>query len=128
MRRATCPNRWSTIATSSGLRRSRMRRASAARSLGAIATYRGNIAQAGDRLIDVWWRPLASPSPWNLAMPSPRPVVQTNVRHFAINADDMARARRFYERVFGWRFDAWGPPNFFMITTGSDQDPGIIGS
>lgn len=61
-------------------------------------------------------------------MPSPRPVVQTNVRHFAINADDMARARRFYERVFGWRFDAWGPPNFFMITTGSEQDAGISGS
>jgi len=61
-------------------------------------------------------------------MPSPRPAVSTNVRHFAINADDMARARRFYERVFGWRFEAWGPPNFFMITTGSEQDPGIIGS
>ncbi len=28
-----------------------------------------------------------------------------NVRHFAINADDLSRARRFYERVFGWTFD-----------------------
>ena len=25
-----------------------------------------------------------------------------NVAHFAINADDVARAKRFYERVFGW--------------------------
>jgi predicted enzyme related to lactoylglutathione lyase len=61
-------------------------------------------------------------------MPSPRPAVATNVRHFAINADDMRRARRFYERVFGWRFDAWGPPDFLMISTGTERDPGIIGS
>ena len=41
-----------------------------------------------------------------------------NVRHFAINADDMARARTFYERLFGWTFEAWGPPGFLMISTG----------
>ncbi len=29
-----------------------------------------------------------------------------NVRHFAINADDLPRARRFYERVFAWSFQA----------------------
>lgn len=42
-----------------------------------------------------------------------------NVRHFAINADDLPRARRFYERVFGWSFEPWGPPGFFMIATGA---------
>src|ERR1700731_2639709 len=41
------------------------------------------------------------------------------VRHFAINADDIDRARSFYERVFGWRFNAWGPPNFYQIDTGT---------
>ncbi|MEO0593648.1 MAG: VOC family protein [Myxococcota bacterium] len=40
------------------------------------------------------------------------------VRHFAINADDTERARGFYETVFGWRFEAWGPPDFFQINTG----------
>lgn len=35
--------------------------------------------------------------------------------HFAIAADDVARARRFYEVVFDWRFEAWGPPNFYQI-------------
>lgn len=50
-----------------------------------------------------------------------------NVRHFAINADDVARARRFYETVFGWRFEPWGPPGFFMIATG-DGAPGPMGS
>lgn len=44
-----------------------------------------------------------------------------NVRHFAINADDLPRARAFYERVFGWTFEPWGPPGFFMISTGEAE-------
>ena len=51
-----------------------------------------------------------------------------NVVHFAIHADDVDRARGFYEAVFGWRFEAWGPPGFFRILTGSDDDPGIEGA
>jgi predicted enzyme related to lactoylglutathione lyase len=35
--------------------------------------------------------------------------------HFAINADDIDRARRFYEKVFGWKLTAWGPPGFYQI-------------
>lgn len=35
--------------------------------------------------------------------------------HFAIEADDVERARHFYEAVFGWTFSAWGPPNFYQI-------------
>jgi predicted enzyme related to lactoylglutathione lyase len=38
-----------------------------------------------------------------------------SLAHFAINADDVDRARRFYEKAFGWKFNAWGPPQFFMI-------------
>jgi hypothetical protein len=41
-----------------------------------------------------------------------------DIYHFSINADDVSRARRFYERAFGWKFNAWGPPNFYMIDTG----------
>lgn len=52
----------------------------------------------------------------------------TNVRHFAIHADDVERARRFYEAVFGWRFEAWGPPDFYRIQTGPPEDPGIWGA
>ena len=43
----------------------------------------------------------------------------SQVAHFAINADDVARARRFYEKVFGWRFQAYGPPGFYMVDTES---------
>jgi len=32
--------------------------------------------------------------------------MSTPVAHFAINADDLPRARRFYENVFGWKFQA----------------------
>ncbi len=37
------------------------------------------------------------------------------LRHFAINADDVPRAKRFYEDVFDWTFDPWGPPGFYQI-------------
>ncbi|GIX35955.1 MAG: glyoxalase [Lysobacteraceae bacterium] len=40
-----------------------------------------------------------------------------DIAHFAIQADDCERARRFYERVFGWHFLAWGPPGSWMIRT-----------
>lgn len=41
--------------------------------------------------------------------------------HFAINADDVERAKSFYESVFGWTFAAWGPPGFYMIFPNGDQ-------
>ena len=44
--------------------------------------------------------------------------MSTPVAHFAINADDLPRARRFYQNVFGWKFQAWGPPGFYMIEMG----------
>ena len=34
------------------------------------------------------------------------------VEFFAINADDVPRARQFYTAVFGWNFEPWGPPGF----------------
>ncbi|MBI3791785.1 MAG: VOC family protein [Gemmatimonadetes bacterium] len=61
-------------------------------------------------------------------MPAPAPP-RSPVRHFAINADNCERAQRFYAAVFGWRFSAWGPPDFFMIETGSTAEtPAIFGS
>jgi hypothetical protein len=41
--------------------------------------------------------------------------------HFAINADDVDRARAFYEKVFGWKSSAWGPPGFYML-----EGPGLL--
>lgn len=39
--------------------------------------------------------------------------------HLAINADDVESTRIFYERVFGWKFSAYGPPDFYKIDFGS---------
>jgi uncharacterized protein len=39
---------------------------------------------------------------------------------FAINADDVPRARKFYETVFGWSFEPWGPPDFYLIDTSNE--------
>jgi predicted enzyme related to lactoylglutathione lyase len=48
-----------------------------------------------------------------------------NLEFFSVNADDVESARRFYEAVLGWRFEAWGPPEFYLVTTG---EGGIRGS
>ena len=40
-----------------------------------------------------------------------------DIAHFAIHADDCQRAKRFYETVFGWTFQPWGPPGFWLIET-----------
>jgi predicted enzyme related to lactoylglutathione lyase len=50
-----------------------------------------------------------------------------NLASFAIHVDDTARARAFYEAVFGWRFEPWGPPEFYLIHTGDAESPGVLG-
>ncbi len=46
------------------------------------------------------------------------------LRHFAINADDVPRAKAFYETVFGWSFQPWGPPDFYQAPNGGP--PGVM--
>ena len=43
----------------------------------------------------------------------------SQVAHFSINADDVDRALRFYQKVFGWKFESYGPPGFYMVEEGS---------
>jgi len=51
-----------------------------------------------------------------------------NVSFFSIHADDVDRARKFYEGVFRWRFEPWGPPGFYLIHTGDEKSPGVLGA
>ena len=51
-----------------------------------------------------------------------------HIRHFAVHADDVERARSFYQSVFGWRFEPWGPPDFYRIRTGPAGDRGLQGA
>jgi uncharacterized protein len=50
-----------------------------------------------------------------------------NLASFAIHVDDVDRARTFYEAVFEWTFEPWGPPGFYLIHTGDEASPGIQG-
>jgi predicted enzyme related to lactoylglutathione lyase len=50
------------------------------------------------------------------------------VIHFEIHAGDPDGAIRFYENLFGWTFQKWeGPMDYWLITTGPDNQPGING-
>jgi uncharacterized protein len=51
-----------------------------------------------------------------------------NVAHYSINADDLKRAQSFYQGAFDWKFEPWGPPGFYMINTGDESSPRILGS
>ena len=41
-------------------------------------------------------------------------------RHLALNADDVQRAKAFYETVFGWRLEPWGPPDYYQASNAID--------
>lgn len=51
------------------------------------------------------------------------------VTHFEINADEPERAVSFYQDVFGWEIQKWeGPVDYWLITTGREDEPGINGA
>ena len=50
------------------------------------------------------------------------------VTHFELPADDPEKLVRFYEEVFGWNIQKWdGPMDYWLVTTGADDQPGING-
>ena len=50
------------------------------------------------------------------------------ITHFDIPSDDPQRAQKFYQNVFGWKFEKWnGPMEYWMVTTGDEKQPGING-
>jgi uncharacterized protein len=52
----------------------------------------------------------------------PRPI------HFDLTAENPDRAMNFYKEIFGWKFEKWdGPMEYWMITTGDGNEPGING-
>ena len=53
----------------------------------------------------------------------------SRVSHFEIPADDPERAITFYETVFGWKIEKWDDAmDYWMITTGDENEPGINGA
>jgi len=54
--------------------------------------------------------------------------VHGQLAHFAINADNVDRARNFYANVFGWAYEPYGPPGFFMVKFGPTAPAPILGA
>ncbi len=51
------------------------------------------------------------------------------VVHFEIHAENPERAVQFYSAIFGWEIMKWdGPQDYWLITTGPDDEPGINGA
>src|SRR5262249_10870650 len=51
------------------------------------------------------------------------------VVHFEIYTDNPETVQPFYRDVFGWKFEKFegGPIEYWLVTTGDDQLPGING-
>lgn len=49
------------------------------------------------------------------------------VVHFELAFDDAARAKAFYENVFGWSVTQWGGMEYWLLGTGDPAQPGING-
>lgn len=48
--------------------------------------------------------------------------------HFEIPADNPETSIQFYQKAFGWQINNWGDQEYWMATTGTDNEPGINGA
>ena len=55
--------------------------------------------------------------------------MKNRITHFEIQADDIERAKKFYEDVFGWEIAQWGEQKYWMIMSAErgSTEPGING-
>ena len=65
---------------------------------------------------------------WTLFVPFLLVIEMPRVVHFEIDAVKPERLVAFYEKIFGWKIEKWeGPVEYWLITTGKDNQPGING-
>jgi uncharacterized protein len=50
-----------------------------------------------------------------------------NIVHFEIGVDDVERGANFYSQVFGWKIERDEESDYWNITTGEEEEPGISG-
>jgi predicted enzyme related to lactoylglutathione lyase len=73
------------------------------------------MASSGWRDLDIFFKISFSAHPLSLYASK-----MNFLAHFAINTDDVEVTRAFYEAVFGWKFNAYGPQGFYQIDTGGE--------
>ncbi|MEL7001259.1 MAG: VOC family protein [Bacteroidota bacterium] len=54
--------------------------------------------------------------------------MNNKLTHFAIYVDDIARASAFYNNVFGWATNSYGPPDFLQLKTNDSDNGELIGA
>ena len=54
--------------------------------------------------------------------------MKNNLMHFAIHTDKIERAKSFYEEVFEWGFNSYGPSDFLQIKSNNSDEAELIGA
>lgn len=54
--------------------------------------------------------------------------MKNTLTHFAIHIDDIDRAKSFYDGVFDWGFNTYGPSDFLQIKANKSEDGATIGA
>lgn len=54
--------------------------------------------------------------------------MKNKLTHFAIYIDDIDRAKDFYSKLFGWKFNNYGQEDFLQIKGGDSEDAPPIGA
>jgi len=54
--------------------------------------------------------------------------MKNKLTHFAIHADNVDRAKKFYAIVFDWNFASYGQADFLQIMTGESENSELIGA
>ena len=52
----------------------------------------------------------------------------SKIIHFEIPASDIKRMIEFYSKAFGWKIEQWDGEEYWLVTAGSADDPGINGA
>lgn len=50
------------------------------------------------------------------------------VVHFELGTEQPERAISFYEAAFGWKIQKWGDDDYWLVSTGDAEQPGIDGA
>ena len=54
--------------------------------------------------------------------------MKNKLSHFAIHIDDIQRAKDFYQGVFDWGFNSYGPDDFAQIKVDNSENGEVIGA
>lgn len=55
-------------------------------------------------------------------------IAMPRIIHFEISADKPEEVSEFYKNVFGWKIEKWGDQDYWLVTTGPENEPGVNGA